>query len=89
MIGTTDRAAVGAFARRLSMGHVDLIIPRGGKNLVARVQSDARVPVLAHLEGLCHTYIHEDADIAKAKAILLNAKLRRTGVCGSTETLID
>jgi len=67
---------------------VDLIIPRGGKSLIARVQSDARVPVLAHLEGLCHTYIHAGADLDKAEAIILNAKLRRTGVCGSTETML-
>lgn len=87
MIATTDRAAVGHLLGGLD-GSVDLIIPRGGKNLIARVQKDARVPVLAHLEGLCHTYVHQSADIEKAKAIILNAKLRRTGVCGSTETLL-
>jgi glutamate-5-semialdehyde dehydrogenase len=67
---------------------VDLIIPRGGKSLVARVQAEARVPVLAHLEGICHTYVHAAADPEKARAIVVNAKLRRTGVCGSTETLL-
>ena len=87
LIGTTDRAAVGELLGGLN-GSVDLIIPRGGKSLIARVQSDARVPVLAHLEGLCHTYIHSEADLDKAEAIILNAKLRRTGVCGSTETML-
>ena len=87
LIATTDRAAVGHLLGGLN-GSVDLIIPRGGKSLIARVQSDARVPVLAHLEGLCHTYIHAGADLDKAEAIILNAKLRRTGVCGSTETML-
>ncbi len=87
MIATTDRMAVGHLLGGIN-NSVDLIIPRGGKNLIARVQSDARVPVLAHLEGLCHSYVHSSADINKASAILLNAKLRRTGVCGSTETLL-
>ena len=87
LIATTDRAAVGHLLGGLD-GSVDLIIPRGGKSLISRVQSDARVPVLAHLEGLCHTYIHEAADLKKAEAIILNAKLRRTGVCGSTETML-
>lgn len=87
LIETTDRAAVGHLLGGLE-GRVDLIIPRGGKSLISRVQSDARVPVLAHLEGLCHTYIHEAADLDKAEAIILNAKLRRTGVCGSTETML-
>lgn len=87
MIETTDRAAVGHLLGGLNQA-VDIIIPRGGKNLIARVQSDARVPVLAHLEGLCHTYIHASADIQAAEKIILNAKLRRTGVCGSTETLL-
>jgi len=87
LIATTDRAAVGHLLGGLD-GCVDLIIPRGGKSLIARVQTDARVPVLAHLEGLCHSYIHADADIDKAEKIVLNAKLRRTGVCGSTETLL-
>lgn len=87
MIATTDRTAVGHLLGGMD-GSVDLIIPRGGKNLIARVQKDARVPVLAHLEGLCHTYVHQSADIEKANPIILNAKLRRTGVCGSTETLL-
>lgn len=86
-IGTTDRAAVGALLGGMD-GAVDLIIPRGGKNLIARVQKDARVPVLAHLEGLNHSYIHGGADLDKAEALVVNAKLRRTGVCGSTETLL-
>lgn len=86
-IDTTDRAAVGHLLGGLN-GAVDLIIPRGGKNLIARVQTDARVPVLAHLEGLCHTYVHKDALRKHAQNIVFNAKLRRTGVCGSTETLL-
>ena len=69
-------------------GAIDLIIPRGGKSLVARVQAEARVPVLAHLEGICHVYVHAKADPAKARAIALNAKMRRTGVCGAAETLL-
>lgn len=87
LIATTNRTAVGHLLGGLN-GNIDLIIPRGGKSLISRVQSDARVPVLAHLEGLCHTYIHEGADLDKAEAIILNAKLRRTGVCGSTETML-
>jgi len=87
LINTTDRAAVGLLLGGLDQT-VDLIIPRGGKNLIARVKNDARVPVLAHLEGLCHSYIHAEADLEMAREVLLNAKLRRTGVCGSTETLL-
>lgn len=87
LIETTDRAAVGHLLSGLN-ACVDLIIPRGGKSLIARVQQDARVPVLAHLEGLCHSYVHSGADIGKALDIVENAKLRRTGVCGSTETLL-
>ncbi len=87
VVPTTDRAAVGAMLSGLS-GAIDLIVPRGGKSLVARVQAEARVPVLAHLEGICHTYVHARADLAKARAIVLNAKMRRTGVCGATETLL-
>ena len=86
-IGTTDRAAVGALLGGLNAA-VDLIIPRGGKNLISRVQTDARVPVLAHLEGLNHSYVHEAADFDKAIALIVNAKMRRTGVCGSTETVL-
>jgi len=87
LVQTTDRAAVGDMLRGLN-GAIDIIIPRGGKGLVARVQEDARVPVLAHLEGLNHSYIHADADIQQAVDVIENAKLRRTGVCGSTETVL-
>jgi glutamate-5-semialdehyde dehydrogenase len=83
---TADRAFVGAMLR--AAGLIDLIVPRGGKGLVTRVLEEARVPVLAHAEGLCHTYIHAAADPAMARAILANAKMRRTGVCGATETLL-
>jgi glutamate-5-semialdehyde dehydrogenase len=83
---TADRAFVGAMLR--AAGLIDLIIPRGGKGLVTRVMEEARVPVLAHAEGLCHTYIHEAADPAMARSILANAKMRRTGICGATETLL-
>jgi len=83
---TTDRAFVAAMLT--AAGEIDLIIPRGGKSLVQRVQSEARVPVLAHAEGLNHTYIHAAADPAMARKILANAKMRRTGVCGATETLL-
>jgi glutamate-5-semialdehyde dehydrogenase len=69
-------------------GTIDLIVPRGGKSLVARVKADARVPVLAHLEGICHTYVHEKADLGKARALVLNGKMRRTGICGATETML-
>ncbi len=87
LINTTDRDAVGLLLGGLG-NTVDLIIPRGGKNLIARVQKDARIPVLAHLEGLCHSYIHHAADRSKALDIVENAKMRRTGVCGSTETVL-
>jgi glutamate-5-semialdehyde dehydrogenase len=87
LVPTPDRVAVGHMLSGLD-GAIDLIVPRGGKSLVARVQAEARVPVLAHLEGICHTYIHEKADLAMARAIVLNAKMRRTGVCGATETLL-
>jgi len=83
---TQDRAFVGAMLR--ASGLIDLIIPRGGKGLVTRVMEEARVPVLAHAEGLCHTYVHAAADADMARAVLLDAKLRRTGVCGATETLL-
>ena len=86
LLPTQDRAAVGAMLA--ATGLIDMIVPRGGKRLVARVQADARVPVLAHLDGICHTYIHGAADPAKACAIAFNAKLRRTGVCGAMETLL-
>src|SRR5262249_39096070 len=87
LVPTVDRAAVGMMLAGLG-GAIDLMIPRGGKSLVARVQTEARVPVLAHLEGLCHTYVHAKADLAMARKIVLNAKMRRTGVCGATETLL-
>ncbi len=86
LIPTQDRAAVGAMLK--AAGLIDMIVPRGGKGLVARVQADARVPVLAHLDGICHTYIHSAADPAMAKALALNAKMRRTGICGAMETLL-
>ncbi len=87
LVPVTDRAAVGAMLRGLE-GTIDVIVPRGGKSLVARVQSEARVPVFAHLEGLCHVYIDASADLEMAKTIIVNAKMRRTGVCGSAETLL-
>lgn len=86
LIPTQDRAAVGAMLA--ASGLIDMIVPRGGKSLVARVQADARVPVLAHLDGINHTYVHAAADPAMAEAIALNAKLRRTGICGAMETLL-
>ncbi|MGA9013731.1 MAG: glutamate-5-semialdehyde dehydrogenase [Acetobacteraceae bacterium] len=81
-----DRAYVGAMLA--AAGLLDLIVPRGGKSLVERVQREARVPVLAHAEGLCHTYVHASADHAMARRIVANAKMRRTGICGATETLL-
>lgn len=87
LVPTTDRAAVGAMLSGLE-GTIDVIIPRGGKSLVARVQAEARVPVFAHLEGINHVYVHAAADLEMAREIILNAKLRRTGVCGSAETLL-
>ena len=87
LVPTRDRAAVGEILKGLD-GNVDVVVPRGGKNLVARVQSDARVPVFAHLDGNCHVYVHAAADLVMAREIVLNAKLRRTGVCGSAETLL-
>ena len=87
LVPTRDRAAVGHLLAGLD-GMIDVVVPRGGKSLVGRVQSDARVPVFAHLEGVCHVYVHEPADLAMAKGIVLNAKMRRTGVCGAAETLL-
>jgi len=86
LVPTQDRAVVGAMLT--ASGLIDMIVPRGGKSLVARVQADARVPVLAHLDGICHTYVHAAADPAMAKAVVLNAKMRRTGICGAMETLL-
>jgi glutamate-5-semialdehyde dehydrogenase len=83
---TTDRAAVGIM---LTMNDsIDLIVPRGGRGLIERVQRESRIPVMAHLDGICHTYIHAAADADMAREIVLNAKMRRTGVCGATETLL-
>jgi glutamate-5-semialdehyde dehydrogenase len=87
LVPTTDRAAVGALLSGLE-GSIDVIVPRGGKSLVARVQQEARVPVFAHLEGLCHVYVDGSADLDMAKKIVVNAKMRRTGICGSAETLL-
>lgn len=86
-VDTTDRAAVGELLQGLN-GAVDVIIPRGGKSLVARVQQEARVPVFSHLEGICHTYIDKSANLNMAEKIVINAKLRRTGICGATETIL-
>ncbi|CUX21603.1 gamma-glutamylphosphate reductase [Agrobacterium tumefaciens str. Kerr 14] len=87
LVPVTDRAAVGALLSGLN-GTVDVIVPRGGKSLVARVQSEARVPVFAHLEGICHIYVDKSADLDMAKRIVVNAKMRRTGICGAAETLL-
>ncbi len=87
LVPTRDRAAVGAMLTGLDQA-IDVIVPRGGKGLVARVQAEARVPVFAHLEGVCHVYIDKAASPEMAKAIVLNAKMRRTGVCGAAETLL-
>lgn len=87
IVPTSDRAAVGEMLKGLN-GAIDVIVPRGGKGLVGRVQSDARVPVFAHLEGLCHVYVDASADLDMAKDIVVNAKMRRTGICGSLETLL-
>ena len=87
LVPTTDRAAVGHMLTGLG-GALDVVVPRGGKGLVARVQEDARVPVIGHLEGLVHVYVHKGADHVKAVEIVLNAKMRRTGICGAAETLL-
>ncbi len=86
LVPTTDRAAVGALLKAAEF--IDLIVPRGGKSLVARVQEEARVPVLAHLDGINHSYVDGAADPAMARALVVNAKMRRTGVCGATETVL-
>lgn len=86
LVPTRDRAAVGAMLR--AQGLIDVIVPRGGKGLVGLVQTEARVPVFAHLEGICHVYADADADLAKARRVVLNAKTRRTGVCGAAECLL-
>src|SRR4051794_4945848 len=87
LVPTTDRAAVGYLLSSMT-DFVDVVVPRGGKSLVARVQQEARVPVIGHLEGVCHVYVDRDADLAMARAIVKNAKLRRTGICGAAETLL-
>jgi glutamate-5-semialdehyde dehydrogenase len=87
LVPTTDRAAVGYMLAEMT-DYVDVIVPRGGKSLVARVQKEARVPVIGHLEGNCHVYVDRDADVRMARTIALNAKMRRTGVCGAAETLL-
>jgi glutamate-5-semialdehyde dehydrogenase len=87
LVPTTDRAAVGYLLSSMT-DYVDVVVPRGGKSLVARVQSEARVPVIGHLEGVCHVYVDRDAEPDMARAIVKNAKLRRTGICGSAETLL-
>jgi glutamate-5-semialdehyde dehydrogenase len=87
LVPTTDRAAVGEMLSGMA-DYLDVLVPRGGKSLVARVQAEARVPVIGHLEGNCHVYVDRDADLEMARSIVLNAKLRRTGICGSAETLL-
>lgn len=87
MVPTTEREAVGYMLSSMSK-NIDVVIPRGGKRLIERVQNEARVPVIGHLEGICHVYLHESADAKMAEAIVVNAKLRRTGICGSAETLL-
>jgi glutamate-5-semialdehyde dehydrogenase len=87
LVPTQDREAVGFLLREMTE-YVDVIVPRGGKSLIARVQQDARVPVIGHLEGICHTYVHSAANLEMARRIVVNAKMRRTGVCGATETVL-
>jgi glutamate-5-semialdehyde dehydrogenase len=87
MVPTTDREAVGYLLS--SMGEwLDVVVPRGGKSLIKRVQDEARVPVIGHLEGICHVYLHENADADMARDVVLNAKMRRTGICGACETVL-
>src|ERR1700730_9428411 len=86
LVPTRDRAAVGMMLKM--SGVIDVIVPRGGSSLIERVQRESRIPVIAHLQGLCHTYIHRAADPQKARAIVLNAKMRRVSICGATETLL-
>ena len=87
LVPTTDRAAVGYMLAEMRP-HIDVIVPRGGKQLIARVQEEARVPVIGHLEGVCHVFVERAANLEMARAIVLNAKMRRTGVCGAAETLL-
>ncbi|MGH8323193.1 MAG: glutamate-5-semialdehyde dehydrogenase, partial [Steroidobacteraceae bacterium] len=87
LVPTTDRAAVGYMLAGMA-DYIDVIVPRGGKSLVERVQKEARVPVIGHLEGNCHVYIDRDADVRMARSLAVNAKMRRTGICGAAETLL-
>ena len=87
MVPTTDRAAVGYMLSSMTE-YIDVLVPRGGKRLIARVQQDARVPVIGHLEGICHVYLHASADADMAREVVLNSKMRRTGICGAAETLL-
>ncbi|MCE7897482.1 MAG: glutamate-5-semialdehyde dehydrogenase, partial [Gammaproteobacteria bacterium PRO8] len=87
MVPTTDREAVGYLLGSMQE-FIDVVVPRGGRGLIERVMTDARVPVIGHLEGICHTYVHRSADVAMAAKVALNAKMRRTGICGATETLL-
>ena len=87
MVPTTDRAAVGFLLSSMAEW-VDVVVPRGGKSLIQRVQEEARIPVIGHLEGICHVYLHKDADNAMANRIVINAKMRRTGICGAAETIL-
>src|SRR4029079_14920388 len=87
LVPSRDRAAVGMMLQGLA-GNIDVIVPRAGKSLVARVQNEARLPVFAHLEGVCHVYVDKGASLDMAKTIVMNAKMRRTGVCGAAETLL-
>ena len=87
MVPTTSRDAVGYLLSEMQK-YVDVIVPRGGKNLIGRVQADARVPVIGHLEGICHVYVHRSADPDMAREVVLNAKMRRTGICGAAETML-
>jgi glutamate-5-semialdehyde dehydrogenase len=87
MVPTQDRAAVAILLRDMAQ-YIDVVVPRGGKGLIAAVQKDARVPVIGHLEGICHTFVHRGADLEMARRIVVNAKMRRTGICGATETVL-
>ena len=87
LVATTDRAAVGEMLTGLA-GNLDVLIPRGGRSLVSRVQAESRVPVFSHLEGICHTYIESSAELEMATRVVVNAKMRRTGICGATETIL-
>src|SRR5690606_23098125 len=87
IVPTTDRAAVGYMLSSMTE-FIDVVVPRGGRGLVERVQREARVPVIGHLDGNCHVYVDRDADVSMAREVVLNAKLRRTGICGAAETVL-